>query len=57
MSIVYYANHNIEKMLEWAEICYNDKAPGAYQYNIDIFYQDDVLNHPEFIELRRKMNF
>ncbi len=57
VSIVYYANNNIEKMLEWAEICYNDKAPGAYQYNIDIFYQDDVLNHPEFIELRRKMNF
>ena len=57
VAIVYYANKNIPKMLDWMEKCIEEQAPGAYQFNIDIFYESDVMEHPRFIELRQRMNF
>lgn len=57
VAIVYYANKSIPKTLDWMEKCIEEQAPGSYQLNIDLFYQSDVMEHPKFKELRRRMKF
>ncbi|WP_228853451.1 tetratricopeptide repeat protein [Aegicerativicinus sediminis] len=54
---VYNTNDEIEKALDWAELCVKEKAVGSYLFNIDVFYSKHLLNHPRFIELRKEMNF
>ena len=57
VALVYYANGNLDKMFEWSQKCIDEKSPGAYQFNIDIFYDNDIRNNPRFIEIRKQMKF
>ena len=48
---------DIETGLDWAERTVREKAPGAYQFNLDIFYTQEMLENPRFIKVRESMNF
>ena len=43
--------------MDWAEKTVDEKAPGGYQFNLDIFYKDEIQNHPGFINVKERMNF
>ncbi len=54
---VYYLNGDLDTALDWAERSFKEKEASSYLFNIDIFYNDDLLNHPRFIKLRQDMKF
>lgn len=54
---VYYLKGEIDNALDWAERSFKEKESSSYLFNIDIFYNDDLLNHPRFIKLRKDMKF
>lgn len=53
----HYLNNDLETALDWAERCLEEKEASSYLFNADIFYNEDMLNHPRFIELKKKMKF
>jgi len=55
--IVHYLNGDLETALDWGERCLEDKEAGCYLFNIDVFYDDQIMNHPRFIEIRKRLNF
>jgi len=55
--MLYYNNGDLETALDWAERCVEDREAGTYLFNADIFYQEDLLNHPRFIQLKKDLNF
>ena len=54
---VYYLNGDLNTALDWAERSFKEKEASSYLFNIDVFYNDDLLNHPRFIKLRKDMKF
>lgn len=54
---VYYVNNELEVALDWAEICLEEKEANSYLFNADVFYTEDMLKHPRFIELKKKLKF
>lgn len=52
---VYYLNGEIDKALDWAEQCVAEKEASSYLFNIDLFYSDDLIQHPRFIQLKKDM--
>jgi TolB-like protein/cytochrome c-type biogenesis protein CcmH/NrfG len=55
--MVYYLKGELETALDWAERSILEKEASSYLFNIDIFYKNDLLEHPRFIKLRNDMNF
>lgn len=55
--VVYYMKGDLETALDWAERTIAEKEATSYMFNIDVFYQKDLLEHPRFIKLRKDMNF
>ncbi len=54
---VHYMNDDLETALDWAERCLEEKEASSYLFNADVFYNDDMLNHPRFIELKNTLKF
>ncbi len=57
MFFVHYMNDDLETALDWAERCLEEKEASSYLFNADVFYNDDMLNHPRFIELKNTLKF
>ena len=54
---VYYMKGDLDTALDWAERCLEDKEAGSYLFNADVFYTEDMLNHPRFIQIRKTLKF
>lgn len=52
---VYYLNGEMDKALGWAEQCVAQKEASSYLFNIDLFFGEDLLQHPRFIQLKKNM--
>ena len=57
VALVYFTNNELEKGFDWVERSLKEKAASSYLLNIDVFYGDDILKHPRFIQLREEMDF
>jgi tetratricopeptide (TPR) repeat protein len=54
---VHYLNGDLETALDWAERCLEEKEASSYLFNADIFYKEDMMNHPRFIQIRKTLKF
>ena len=54
---VYYMKGDLDTALDWAERCLEDKEAGSYLFNADVFYREDMLSHPRFIQIRKTLKF
>lgn len=57
VAYVYYLNGELETAIDWMERSWKEKEASSYLINIDVFYKEDILNHPRFIKLRKDMKF
>lgn len=57
VSYVYFDKGDLDSFFYWMEKSINEKATSVYLYNFDIFYGDELLNNPRFIELKSHLNF
>jgi len=55
--MAYYLKGDLETALDWAERCVIEKGASSYLFNIDVFLNNDILEHPRFIKIRNDMNF
>jgi tetratricopeptide (TPR) repeat protein len=55
--LAYYLKGDLETALDWAERSVKEKEASTYLLNIDVFFNNDILEHPRFIKLRKDMNF
>lgn len=53
----YYLKGELETALDWAERSVKEKGASSYLLNIDVFFKNDMLEHPRFIKIRNDMNF
>jgi serine/threonine-protein kinase len=53
----YYLKGDLETALDWAERSVKEKGASSYLLNIDVFFKNDMLEHPRFIKIRNDMNF
>ena len=54
---VYNSSGDQETAMDWAERSLREREAGSYLFNIDVFYNEDLLTHPRFIKVREDMNF
>jgi TolB-like protein/Tfp pilus assembly protein PilF len=57
VGLMHYANNDLDQAIVWFQRSVDEGAPGSYQLNIDIFYDDQLRTDPRFIQLRKTMNF
>ena len=53
----YYLKGDLQTALDWAERSVKEKGASSYLLNIDVFFKNDMLEHPRFIKIRNDMNF
>ncbi len=54
---VYYMNGDLETALDWAERSLSEKEANCYLFNAEVFYNEDLKNHPRFIQIRKTLKF
>jgi Tfp pilus assembly protein PilF len=57
VSYVYLEKGDLDSFFYWMKKSIEEKSPSVYLYNIDVFYSDELLNSPRFIELKNQLYF